>query len=318
MTNPLNLLVLGIGDITRRRVIPAIQSCPLTTLHSLLTRDPAKASAYPDARAFTSLDEALADPALDAVYVGSPVFLHAPQTLAALRAGKHVLCEKPMAMNLAEADSMVAAAHSANRLFAVSYYRRFYPKLLEAKRLIAEGAIGLPTLLQATCHGWLESEERAWLRDPAIAGGGPLYDIASHRIDAANFLFGQPTRAIGTRSNQLHQLAVEDNASVLIDYASPSGSAGPRAIIDVRWNSRIPRDEFRILGTTGELNLTPLNGPGYTLNGTPQPPLPADSNPHLPLIHNFASAILEGTPLASPGTQALWTDWVTEQVMHSA
>jgi predicted dehydrogenase len=308
----LNYLVIGIGDITRRRVIPAIQAEPRSALYGILTRDPAKAAAYPEARVFPSLEQALADEQIDVVYVGTPVALHAPQTLASLRAGKHVLCEKPLAMNLSEADSMVAAAEAANRLFAVAYYRRLYPKLLHARRLIADGAIGQPTLLYATHHGWLESEERLWLRDPAMAGGGPLYDVASHRIDAADFLFGQPVRATGFRSNQLHRMQVEDNASILIDYAS-----GPRAIVDVRWNSRVPRDEFRILGTEGELNLSPLNAPEYTLNGASGTPLPTHSNTHFPAIENFTAAVLDGTPLSSSGSQARWTDWVTEQVMNT-
>ncbi len=107
----LNWIVIGIGDITIRRVIPAIQAEPRSRLYGLVTRDPAKAAQF-GAKAWTSLDEALADPAVQAVYVGTPVFLHAPQTIQALRAGKHVLCEKPMAMNEAEARTMVSAAEA--------------------------------------------------------------------------------------------------------------------------------------------------------------------------------------------------------------
>src|ERR1700756_3596229 len=104
----LNWIVIGIGDIATRRVIPAIQAEPRSRLYGLVTRDPAKAAAY-DARVFTTLDEALADPAVHVVYVGTPVFLHAPQAIQSLRAGKHVLCEKPMAMKEAEARSMFDA-----------------------------------------------------------------------------------------------------------------------------------------------------------------------------------------------------------------
>ena len=307
----INWLVIGIGDITRKRVLPAILAEPRSHLHAILTRDPGKADAYPGAHPYTSLDEALRDPEVHAVYVASPVSLHAGQTIASLRAGKHVLCEKPTAMNLAEAESMVLAAAHAHRLFAVAYYRRLFPKLLRAKQLLATGVIGQPTLIQAACHGWLESEDRGWLRDPALAGGGPLFDIGSHRIDAANALFGQPTRATGLLSNTVHTLPVEDSASILIDYSNHA-----HAIIDVRWNSRIPRDEFRILGTDGELDLTPLSGPTLRYAGLEEL-LPTDANVHLPAIENFVAAILDGTPLACPGEQAIMTDWVTQQVMNS-
>ena len=141
-----NWLVIGIGDIARKRVLPAILAEPRSRLHAVLTRDPRKAEAYPGAEAFTRLDQALSDPAIDAVYVASPVALHAEQTIAALRAGKQVLCEKPVALDLAQAEQMAAAARDYGRLLGIAYYRRLYPKLLRAKQLIADGAIGQPLL----------------------------------------------------------------------------------------------------------------------------------------------------------------------------
>src|ERR1700722_3837732 len=97
----LNWVLIGIGDIATARVIPAIQAERRSKLYGLVTRDPAKAAPSPT-RVWPTLDAALLDPAVDAVYVATPVFLHTPQTLQSLRAGKHVLCEKPMAMNETE------------------------------------------------------------------------------------------------------------------------------------------------------------------------------------------------------------------------
>jgi predicted dehydrogenase len=305
-------LVIGIGDIARKRVLPAILQEPRSELYALLTRDPSKAQPYAGARVFTALDDALRDPAVDAVYVASPVALHAPQTIASLRAGKHVLGEKPAAMNYAEAESMVAAARASGRLWGVAYYRRLYPKLLRTRELIAEGAIGKPLLAEADCHGWLPSDARSWLWDPALAGGGPLYDVGSHRIDALNFLFGRPARATGLLSNAVHRLAVEDSATVLIDYA-----AGVRGIVDVRWNSHIERDRFRVIGTDGEIDLDPLNGPVLRCGGREEI-LPAHANLHFPAVENFVSAVLDGAPLMCPGEEAIWTDWVAEEAMRQA
>jgi predicted dehydrogenase len=299
-------LVIGIGDITRKRVIPAIQEEPRSAFYGVVTRDLSKALAYPGVRAWTSLEEALDDPSLDAVYVASPVALHAEHTIAALRAGKHVLCEKPVGLNYTQARSMVTAADASGKLLGVAFYRRLYPKLIRAKQLIAEGRIGQPILAEAWAHGWLESEERGWLRDRALAGGGPLFDTGSHRIDALHFLFGKARRATGLVSNAVHRMSVEDSATVLIDYES-----GPRGIVDVRWNSRIVRDDFRVIGTEGMLDLTPLNGPEI---GYPDrfEALPAHRNVHYPLIENFVNAVLDGTPLACPGAEAIETDRVTE------
>jgi 1,5-anhydro-D-fructose reductase (1,5-anhydro-D-mannitol-forming) len=303
----LNWLVIGIGDITIRRVIPAIQAEPRSQFYGVVTRDPAKAAPY-QTRIWATLDEALKDSAIDAVYVGTPVFLHALQTIQSLHAGKHVICEKPMAMNEAEARSMVDAAKESGKLFGVAYYRRCYPKIQRAKQLLAAGAIGKPVFAELTNHMWFDGAgNRGWLFDPVKAGGGPLFDIASHRIDVLNFLFGQPQSAIGQLSNAVHHYAVEDNATVMIEYPS-----GVRGVVDVRWHSKIHRDECRIRGTEGEMEMSPLNGPDLIYPGGHEN-LPVHENLHYPMIENFVDAVEGKVPLLASGAASFWTDWVTER-----
>lgn len=303
----LNWLVIGVGDITIRRVIPAIQTESRSRLYGFVTRDPAKAANY-GAKAWSSLDEALTDPAIDAVYVGTPVFLHAPQTIQALQAGKHVLCEKPMAMNEAEARRMVTAAEESGKTFGVAYYRRCYPKVQRAKQLIEAGVIGKPVFAELTNHMWFDGGgHRGWLFDPAKAGGGPLFDIASHRIDVLNFLFGRPLNVTGQRSNVVHHYAVEDNATVMIEYEN-----GVRGIVDVRWHSKTNRDECRIRGTDGEMEMSPLNGPDLIYPGGRES-LPVHPNVHLPLIENFVDAVEGKAALLASGESSYLTDWITER-----
>ena len=201
-----------------------------------------KAKNYPTAKVYTSLEQALDADGFDAVYVASPVFLHAAQTMASLRAGKHVLCEKPMAMNYAEAQAMVKTAEETGRLFGVAYYRRLYPKLIRARELMLQGVIGEPVLAEANGQSWLwpDMDDRSWLMDPARAGGGPLYDTGSHRIDALNFLFGAPSHAVGILSNRLHAFAVEDSATN--SYSIPKGHPwrGGRSLELARYAGSIP------------------------------------------------------------------------------
>jgi 1,5-anhydro-D-fructose reductase (1,5-anhydro-D-mannitol-forming) len=307
-----NWIVVGIGDITTRRVIPAIQAEPRSRLYGVVTRDAAKAAAY-NVRVWTDLDQALADPAIEIVYVATPVFLHGPQTIQALRAGKHVVCEKPMAMNEAEARSMVQTAEETGKILGVAYYRRCYPKIRRAKELIAAGTIGKPVFAELTNHMWFDGTgARGWLFDPAKAGGGPLFDVASHRIDVLNFLFGQPLRVVGQLSNVVHHYAVEDNATVMIEYPD-----GVRGLVDVRWHSKTHRDECRIRGTDGEMELSPLNGPELVYprgRGT----LPTHTNIHYPMIENFVDAIERKATLLSSGATAYWTDWATEQARRGS
>ena len=303
----LKWVVIGIGDITTRRVIPGIQAESRSHLYGVVTRDPGKAAHF-GAKVWTTLDEALADPAVQVVYVATPVFLHAPQTIQSLRAGKHVLCEKPMAMNEAEARTMVRAAEESGRTFGVAYYRRCYPKVQRTKELIERGTIGKPVIAELTNHMWFDGTgSRSWLVDPAKAGGGPLFDVASHRIDVLNFLFGKPLRVSGQLSNVVHHYAVEDNATVMIEY-----EGGVRGVVDVRWHSRVGRDECRIRGTEGEMEMSPLNGPDLIYPGGRES-LPAHPNLHYPMIENFVDAVLGEKPLLASGASSFLTDWVTER-----
>ncbi len=310
MGKMVNWLVIGVGDITKKRVLPAILAHERSKLRGIVTRSPEKAAPYA-CNVYPSLEVALRDKEIDAVYVGTPVALHAPEATAALQAGRHVLCEKPMAMNYPEAMDMVSCARDSGRLFGVAYYRRLYPKLQRAKALVQAGAIGQPVLCEANSHSWVPPgiEADYWRFDPALAGGGPLYDIASHRIDAMNFLFGNPTRATGFVSNAVHHYAVEDNATVLVEYAG-----GIRGTVDVRWHSRVDRDEFRIIGTDGAIEMSSLNSGRLVWPGGSED-LPPHANLHYPLIEHFADCILDGTPLISSGETALWTDWVTAKVV---
>lgn len=306
----LNWLVVGVGDIAVKRVIPAILAEPRSRLAALVTRNPRRAEVY-GVPAFTDIESALPNSQADAVYIATPVSLHAEQTQAALDAGRHVLCEKPMAMNYTQAMAMNAAAARTGRILGIAYYRRMYGKVERARELLASGAIGTPVLAEATSHDWFYPGDgrRAWLIDPKMAGGGPLFDVASHRIDLMNYFFGQPERVCGQRSTLVHPIQVEDNATVMIDYRG-----GVRAVVDVRWHSKIARDEFRIRGTDGEIDLTPLNAPRLDWPGGREE-IPAPHNLHLPCLSNFVAAVLDGVPLRSSGVSASVTDWVTEQVM---
>jgi predicted dehydrogenase len=305
----LSWLVVGVGDITRKRVLPAILAEPRSRLAGIVTRDPAKAEPY-GVQSWSDLASALAECDATAVYIATPVFLHAAQTVAALRSGCHVLCEKPMALNYAEALAMQRVSEDTRRTLGIAYYRRMYPKVDRARELIEAGAIGRPVFAEATSHDWFNplGTSRAWLADPKQSGGGPLRDIGSHRIDLMNYLFGKPIRAIGHLSTLVHPLQVEDNATVMIEY-----EGGVRGVVDVRWHSRVVRDEFRVRGTEGEIDLSPLNGPELVHPGGAER-IAAPENLHYPCVEDFVSAIVRGILPRSYGEGALAAEWVMEQV----
>ena len=302
-------LVIGVGDITRKRVLPAILSEPRSTLAGIVTRQPAKAEPY-GVPACSDLSAALELTGATAVYIATPVFLHAPQTIECLRAGRHVLCEKPMALNYSDAVNMQKVAYDTRRTLGIAYYRRMYPKVDRARELIEAGAIGRPVFAGATAHDWFNplGTPRAWLADPKLSGGGPLRDVASHRIDLMNYLFGKPLRAIGEHSTLVHPLPVEDNATVTIEY-----EAGVRGVVDVRWHSRVVRDEFHVRGTEGEIDLSPLNGAELVHPGGSERIAPPE-NLHYPCVEDFVTAVEHGILPRSYGESALAAEWVMQQV----
>ncbi len=309
-TGKLRWVLAGVGDIATKRVLPSIAAEPRSELVGVVSRNGEKGLSFAP-RVWGTVEEALAWGEFDALYVATPVALHAPQSIAALRAGKHVLCEKPTAMNHSEAIEMTRVAAECGRLLGVAYYRRLYPAVLRARELMRAGAIGKPVLAELRLHSWFDPADgfRGWLVDPKLAGGGPLYDVGSHRIDLLNFWFGEPRRATGFTGRAVHSRDVEDSATVLAEYAG-----GVRGVVDVRWHSQVERDECRIVGTSGAIEMTPLNSGRLVWPGGEEV-LPPHANLHFPAVANFVSAALTGADVMCPATEAAQTDWITAQVV---
>lgn len=189
-----------------------------------------------------------------------------------------------------------------------AYFRRHYPKLVEAKRLLGKGIIGTPVMGFASCSAWISEimGERSWFLDPERAGSGPLYDIGSHRIDAMNFLLGDPVQVKAQMNTAVRPFPVEDGATVLIEYSS-----GARAVVDARWNTRIALNDFRIVGTDGILELGPLDSPLLQCGDLKQH-LPCDENRHFPCIEAFVAGILDGKPVECSAVRVSGTAWVLD------
>jgi predicted dehydrogenase len=174
----------------------------------------------------------LADPEVTAVYVCIPHHLHREHVLLAARAGKHVLCEKPLAPTSEECRDMVNACQAAGVLFGVAFYRRFYPTVEKMRGLIAGGALGRLTSAQVVNHSYyiprcdrLDDRSR-WRTDLTTAGGGALNEVGSHRIDLLCYLLGD-AREVSVQVETLEAwYAGEDKATVLIHFANRAAAPG--------------------------------------------------------------------------------------------
>ena len=192
--------VLGVAKIAVEKVIPAMQQGEASQIAAIASRDLGKARAAADKlgieRAFGSYEELLADGEIEAVYNPLPNELHVPWTLRALAAGKHVLCEKPIALDAEEARSLIEARDRSGKLVAEAFMVRYHPQWRRAKELAESGAVGEPRALQTFFSYRLLDPENVRNRPP---GGGGIYDIGCYAILSARYIFGaEPTRVTAT------------------------------------------------------------------------------------------------------------------------
>lgn len=190
--------VLSTASIARKAMLPALRAAQGCTLAAIASRDAARASEvaqqFDIPRTYSSYEALLADPDIDAIYNPLPNHLHVPMTLMALEAGKHVLCEKPLALTFAEADRLTDTARRCGKIVAEAYMTRHHPQWRRAKALVQAGRIGRLTGIQVLfsyCN-----TDPANVRNQADIGGGGLNDIGCYAIDAARFFFDSEPEAL--------------------------------------------------------------------------------------------------------------------------
>jgi predicted dehydrogenase len=291
--------LIGAGDIAQKRVAPALRDAPASELVAVSRARPELAESFAKTfgatRWYARSDELLADREIDAVYIATPVHLHAAQTIAAAEAGKHVLCEKPMAMDVRECDRMIAACRANHVRLGVAYYRHFYPAIVRIKAIVSSGEIGEPVLAQIEAFEWCNlqpGQPRSWFMKKAEAGGGPMFDFGCHRLEVLIDLFGPVRRVTSTVANVVFDREVEDTAIALLQF-----ERGTCATLAVTHAAIESRDTLRIFGTKGSIHVAVLNKgdvrviPGPDERCEAHPPA---ANLHQPLIEDFVEAVLAG------------------------
>ncbi|PYQ77378.1 MAG: gfo/Idh/MocA family oxidoreductase [Acidobacteria bacterium] len=288
--------LIGSGDIARRRIAPAMRDSPACELVAVsrARADLAAefASAFGARRWHARWRDLVVDPEVEGVYVATPVHVHAEQTIAAAEAGKHVLCEKPMAMDAAECDQMIAACRANGVRLGIAYYRRFYPVVQRIKALVASCEIGDPVVAQMTAFEPFDpppDHPRIWLLDPSRAGGGPMMDFGCHRIEVLLHLFGAVRRAAGVTANVVFARAVEDTSAVVLQF-----DRGPCATLAVTHAAGERRDTLEIAGSRGSIQVGDLNSGELRIRveGVERHEShPPAANVHLPLIEDFVDAV---------------------------
>ena len=294
---PLRWGLIGAGDIVQKRVGPALRDSPACDLVAIARARSqlatAAASAFGAKRSYRDWRELVADSEIQSVYVATPVDLHAAQTIAAAEAGKHVLCEKPMALDVRECSEMIDACRANDVRLGVAYYRHFYPVVARVKSVTASGEIGRPVLAQINAFERFNpaaDDPRHWFVEKARAGGGPMFDFGCHRIEVLMNVFGPIRHVMSVVANTAFAREVEDTAAALFQFDS-----GPCATLTVTHATPETRDTFEVYGTEGSLHIQTLNSGELRIRtqaGERVESHPPDPNIHRPLIEDFTQAVL--------------------------
>ncbi len=242
--------ILGNAYIARQAVIPALQKADNTIVHALASRNPASAQKYAQETDIPNVVDGyaalLADPDIDAVYIPLPNNLHKPWAIKALEAGKHVLCEKPLALNATEAKAMAAAAEANNRLLMEAFMYRFHPRTKKIKQIVAAGEIGEPRLIHAAfCFTLADANNIRF--DPSM-GGGALMDVGSYGVSVASSLAAAPVVGVKAQA-QFGVTGVDLTTTALLEFEN-----GCLATIHCSFASAL-QQTYSIIGTTGSIEL---------------------------------------------------------------
>lgn len=190
--------VIGAGRIAAKQIGPALKSARHATLHAAASRDPTRAKALGPERAYDAYADLIQDPEVDAVFIATHNGLHKALAIDALRNGKHVLCEKPLAVNARECEEMIAAAEAAGRHLVEAFMYRYHPQIDKALELVRQGAIGDLRVVQASFRFHLTRADDVRFRPEW--GGGALLDIGCYCVDISRLFLGevpQEVRALG-------------------------------------------------------------------------------------------------------------------------
>ena len=242
------MAIIGVGMISTKAMIPGIRQAKTAELTALGTSSREKAQALSAKhgvdRCYSSYQQLLEDPGIDGVYIGLPNHLHKEWTLKALAHGKHVLCDKPLGMDLAEAREMEAAARAAGRVLMEGFMYRFHPQHALVKELIRKGAIGRVFLFEAHFHYFMEDPDNIRLKRET--GGGGLYDVGCYGINSARYILGAEPRSVSGNWRLGAETGVDEFCHFTLRF-----DGGP--VATVTCGTHLPREQrYTVYGDAGD------------------------------------------------------------------
>ncbi|WP_042202449.1 Gfo/Idh/MocA family protein [Paenibacillus camerounensis] len=310
MTQKLRWGILGCAQIATGSVMPAIQESQSGVIEAVASRGLEKSSRvaaeFGISKAYGSYEELLADPGIDAVYIPLPNHLHREWVIRAAEAGKHVLCEKPIALSSAEAEEMVAACRKAGVHLAEAYMYRHHPRIAQLREIIARGDIGELRAIRGA-FTYNDAGDTTNIRFKSAWGGGSLYDVGCYPLSAARLLFDAEPEAVTVQAifSPEHD-NVDMMASGLVEF--PGGVSLTFDCGMWAYNRQL----LEVLGTEGMIEVPiPFNArfedaDFLVYKGAEVSRFAATgANPYVAQADHFADAVRGGKPLAAENDPVL-------------
>jgi len=314
--------ILGFGLHAVRRLMPGFADARHCTVTGLWRRDPQKAQEavrqYPKfpLKSYETPDALCSSREVDAIFVASPDALHLEHVLTAVRHGKPVLCEKPMAMNAREAEQMVDTAEKAGVLLGVAQNFRFQSSVNRFRAVISAGTFGRPLLARSEFHYFMRQHPRKWLKDPTLACGGPVGDVAVHCIDALRYIFQDEVSSVfGRALYDQESGAVEAAATLVLEFKK--GTVAD-VTVSTRAEYRTPlwiTCEGGMIGAEDALTVDhEVDVQAKPIGGEVKTERMANDRTYSDQVDAFALAIERGAPFSIPGREGL----INQRILDAA
>jgi predicted dehydrogenase len=320
---PIGFALVGIGKLTQTQLIPALKKtrgCRLTALvsgHLDKAKRVAAENGVPEKNlyGYETFDRIADNPDVDVVYVVLPNAMHAEYTIRAARAGKHVYCEKPMAVSTTECEQMIAACKKANRQLGIAYRLHFEPYNLECVRLARSRELGGLKFINATA-GTIPVDPKQWRLDKKLSGGGSLVDIGIYALQAARYVAGEEPVSVSARRTITDPVKFKDiDETLAFSMTFPSGLL---ASCVSTYAARVSR--LDVVTDTGGFGLEPAlyyHGiSGFRSDGKPFT-FP-DIDQFAAEMDDFATCVRQGTPTLVPGEEGLRDVRIIQALYRSA
>jgi len=336
-TQKLRHAIIGVGSLVFNMHRPALELsstevCAVCDIRPEVGQQRAEELNVPF---YQDYQQMLAEVKPDVTVVMTPHYLHAQMTIDALRSGSHVLVEKPMAIQVADADRMASAAVETGRLLAVNFQQRLRPEILAARRLIQEGRLGKiqrVSLIVPWPRSFRYYSLASWRATWWGEGGGVLLNQAPHDLDLVCHLAGMPQRVISWNRTNFHNIEVEDTISAMLKWEN--GAAG---YLHISTAESGPKSDLEIVGTRGTLQIGSgslafnsfemdvlefLRSTNEIYRGPDAFPeevkLDEGAGDHPNIYRNFHAAILQGTPISADGSQGIMSLELANALIYSS